>query len=149
MGLESVRNANDRLGRAQHHEAVRLDHSCKTLEDPDLGVLVEIDQHVSAEDHVEASKMAEVLQQVELPMADHGANIGIELPHLADLGEILNEQLNRQAPLNLELAEESSPGLLQYPLRQIGCHDLNTPAGKCGAHFLQQHRNRIGLLAGR
>ena len=54
------------------------------FEDVGLGVLVEIDQHVAAEDHVEGAEMGEVLQQVELAVLHHGADVGIELPELAD-----------------------------------------------------------------
>ena len=40
-------------------------------------------------------------------MLHHRADIGIELPHIADLREMLDQQLNRQPALNLELAEDA------------------------------------------
>ncbi len=48
-------------------------------------LLGEIDQHVAAEDHVERAEMGEVLQQIELAELHHRADVGIELPELADL----------------------------------------------------------------
>ena len=107
------------------------------VEDVGLGVLVEIDQHVAAEDDVEGAEMGEVLQQVELPVLHHGADVGIELPQFALLGEILHQQLDRQAALHLELAEHAGLGFFQHRLRKIGRHDLDAPAGKRRAQFLQ------------
>ena len=56
----------------------------QALENIGLGVLVEIDQHVAAEDDVEHAEVGKILQQVELAMLHHGADVGIELPELAD-----------------------------------------------------------------
>ena len=120
----------------------------QALEDAGLGVLVEIDQHVAAEDHVESAEMGEILQQIELPMLHHGADIGIELPELADLREMLDQQLDRQAALHLELAEDAGLGFFQHRLRQIGRDDLDPPARQRRAQFLQAHRDRIRLLPG-
>ena len=88
------------------------------VEDAGLGVLVEIDQDVAAEDHVECSEMGKILQQVQLPVLDHGANIGVDLPQLAGLGEVLEQQLDRQAALHLELAEDTGSGFLKDRVRQ-------------------------------
>ena len=56
----------------------------KAVEDVGLGVLVEIDQHVAAEDHVERAEVGKILQQVQLAVLHHGADVGIELPQFAD-----------------------------------------------------------------
>ena len=98
------------------------------VEDAGLGVLVEIDQDVAAEHHVEGAEMGEILQQVELPVLDHGADIGIELPQLAGLGEMLDQHLDRQAALHLELAEDAGLGLFQHALRDVGRDNLDPPA---------------------
>ena len=74
--------------------------------------------------------MGKVLQQVELPVLHHGADIGVELPQLADLREILDQHLDRQAALHLELAEDSGLGLFQHRLRQVGRDDFDPPARK-------------------
>ena len=63
-----------RISGAQGQHAIGLDHRRKPLEDAGFGLLVEIDQNVSAENHVERTKMRKILQQVELPMLHHGAN---------------------------------------------------------------------------
>ncbi len=93
--------------------------------------------------------MREVLQQIELPELDHGADFGIELPDLAALPEILDQELYRQAALHLELAEQPGAGFFQHGTRQVGGDDLGAPAGELFAHLLQHHRDRIGLLPGR
>ncbi len=82
-------------------------------------------------------------------MLHHAADIGVELPELALLREILHQQMDRQAALHFELAEQAGLGLFQHRLRQIGGDDLDPPAGEQRGHFLQQHRDRIGLLPGR
>ena len=122
--------------------------SREPIEDVGLGVLVEIDQHVAAEDDVEHAEMGEVLQQVELTMLHHAADLGIELPELAVLREIFHQQLDRQAALHLELAEDAGLGFFQHGLRQVGRDDLGAPARQHGAGFLQAHRDRIRLLPG-
>ena len=57
------------------------------------------------------------MQQIELPVLDHGANVRIELPQLSDLGEILDKHLNGQTPLHLELAVDPGLGFLKHLLR--------------------------------
>ncbi len=47
------------------------------------------------------------MQQIELPVLDHRADIGIELPQLADLREMPDQHLDRQTALYLELAEDA------------------------------------------
>ena len=148
MRPEGIRNADHGLGRTQHHEAIRLGRLRKALEDAGLGLLIEIDQDVAAKDYIETSEVAEVLQQIELTMLHHGAYIGVELPHLSDLGEMLDQQLNREPALNLELAEKAGLGFFQNPVRQVGCHDFDPPARQRRAHLLEAHRDRIGLLPG-
>ena len=115
------------FGGAQRQQAVGLEQPGKALEDAGLGVLVEIDQDVAAENHVERSEMRKVLQQIQLPVLDHGADIGIELPQLSDLREMLDQHLDRQAALDLELAEDAGLGFFQHALRQIGRDDLDPP----------------------
>ena len=47
------------------------------------------------------------MQQIELPVLHHGADVRVDLPELADLLEILDQQLDRQAALHLELAVDA------------------------------------------
>src|SRR5204862_2607266 len=81
--LEGIGDADHGFSRAQRQYAIGFEYLCDALEDMGLGVLVEIDQHVAAEDHVEGAEVGEVLQQVELLVLHHGADVGIELPQLA------------------------------------------------------------------
>ena len=60
------------FGRPQRQHSRRVRASLQAVEDAGLGVLVEIDQHVAAEDHVEGAEMEEVVQQIELPVLHHG-----------------------------------------------------------------------------
>ena len=80
---------------------------------------------------------------------NHGADLGVDLPELAVLLEVFDQQLNRQAALDLELAVDAGLGLLEHFLGQVGGDDFDPPSGERGAHFLQAHRQRIRLLAGR
>ena len=72
--------------------------------------------------------MGKILQQIELPVLHHGANVGIELPQLADLAEMPDQQLDRQATLHLELAEDAGASLFQHAERDIGGDDLDPPS---------------------
>ena len=58
--LEAVGQADHRLGRAEHEIAVALGDARDAVEHADLGLLVEIDQHVAAEHHVERAEMREI-----------------------------------------------------------------------------------------
>src|SRR6266700_3585087 len=149
IGTERVGNPDHGFGRPQHQHAVGLERFGDALEDRDLGILVEIDQDVAAEDHVELAEMGKVLQQIELALLHHAADIGTDLPEFADLGEVLDQQLNRQSALHLELAVDPRLGLFENFLRQVGGDDLDPPACQGLGPFLQAHRNRVRLLAAR
>src|SRR5262249_6094345 len=146
--FERVGQADDGLGRAQHEKAVRSHDLGKTLEHVDLGLLVEIDQHVAAEHHVERAELREIVQQVERLVLHHRAQLGDDLPRLADLREILDQHLNRQPALDLELAVDAGLGFLQDLRREIRPENLDAPADKLAGHFLETDRKRIRLLAG-
>src|SRR5260370_38073769 len=92
--------------------------------------------------------MRKVLQQIQLPVLNHGADIDIELPQLADLREMLDQHMDRQSALDLELAEDSSPGFFKDSLRQVGRNDFNPPPRQDRSKLLQAHRDRIRLLPG-
>ena len=98
---------------------------------------------------LECPKLGKVVQQIELPVLHHGADVGVDLPELSRLLEIFDQQLDRQTALHLELAVDAGPRFLQHLLRQVGGKDFDPPAGQRGSHFLQAHRQRIGLLPGR
>src|SRR5215218_1498511 len=149
VGFERIGQPDHGLCRAQHQKAVRLARSRKPVQYADLGVLIEVDQYVAAEDHVEHAELGEIVQQVELPVLNHGADVGIDLPELAVLPEVFDQHLNWQAALNLELTVDPRLRLLDHFLRNIRREDLNPPAGQRGAHLLQANRQRIRLLAGR
>src|SRR5450631_4385657 len=104
IGLEGVGQPDHRFGGAEHQKAIGLGRLGEAVEYVGLGILVEIDQDVAAEDDVEDAKMGKILQQVQLPVLDHGADVGIDLPDLAYLLEVLDQHLDREAALDLELA---------------------------------------------
>src|ERR1035437_9808973 len=146
-GLEDVGDSDNGFGGTQRQYAVGFEHLCKAIEDAGLGVLVEIDHDVAAENHVERSKMRKILQQIQLPVLNHGADIGIELPQLAYLSEMLDQHLNGQPALDLELAEDAGSGFFKNPLRQIGSKNFNPPSRQ-RSEALEAYRDRIRLLPG-
>src|ERR1700734_370116 len=113
---------------AQRQYAIGFNHPCKAVEDPGLGVLIEIDQDVAAEDHIEGAEMGKIVQQIQLPVLDHGTDIGIELPEFSDPREMLDQRLNRQPALDLELAEDAGLGFFQNAVRQVSCENLDPPS---------------------
>ena len=120
-GLEGIGNPDDGFGGAQRQYAVGFDRPCKAIEYRGLGVLIEIDQDVAAEDHVEGPEMGKILQQIQLPVLDHRADIGIKLPELSGLLEIFDEHLSLEPALDLELAKDTGFGFFKNTLRQVGC----------------------------
>ena len=56
--LEAIGQPDHGLGGAEHQKAVALGDVGDALEHADLGRLIEIDQHVAAEHHVEPAEMA-------------------------------------------------------------------------------------------
>jgi hypothetical protein len=62
QGHQAVGHAEHRLGSAQVEQAIRRHAPGQRLQHPALGRRVEIDQHVPAEDHVEAAQSAQILQ---------------------------------------------------------------------------------------
>src|SRR5262245_15015880 len=147
--LELVGEADHRLGGAQHEIAVALDLTRQTVEHDDLGVLIEVDQHVAAEHDIECAKRREIIEQVERPELHHRADLGRKLPAFADLREMLDQQLDRQPALHLELAVKTGFGLLQHLGGEISGQNVDAPAGKARAHVLEHHGQRIRLLAAR
>src|ERR1700738_2975751 len=113
MRLEDVGHPAHRLRRTQRKEAVRLGRLGEAIEYVDLGVLIEIDQNVPAEDHVEDPELGKIVQQIWLPVLNHRANGGIDLPELCRLLEVFDEHLNREAALDLELTIYSRLGFLE------------------------------------
>ena len=79
-----------------------------------LRILVEIDQDVPAQDHVEGSKRRKIRKKIEVVIFNHGANLRSDLPLLAELREIFDEQLNRQPALHFELAVQPLPRATQH-----------------------------------
>src|SRR4051794_3902945 len=64
IGFECLGYSDDGLSGAQGQHAIRLDDPCKALEDAGFGLLVEVDQNVSAEYHIERTKMREVCSRL-------------------------------------------------------------------------------------
>ena len=91
---------------------------------------------------------AEIGQQIELLEFDHGADVRRDLPQLADLAEMFDQKLDRQAALHFELAVEAGPRLFQNVVGQVGRQQLDAPAGDFAFHLVEAHRERIRLLAG-
>ena len=46
---------------------------------------VEVDQHIAAIDDVELAEAAEIVDEIEVAEVDHGADLGRDLPLIADL----------------------------------------------------------------
>src|SRR5580698_1304490 len=126
--LEGIGQPDHGFRSTQHQKSVSLGDPGEPVENVDLGVLVEIDQHVPAENDVEDPELGKVVQQVQLAVLDHGANVRIDLPEFSGLLEIFDEHLNRQAALHLELAVDSRFGFLENLLRKVGGEDFEPPA---------------------
>ena len=115
---------------AEHERAVRHKARGQQFQHLHLGRHVEIDQDVAAEDHVEAAELVVALQQVVLLELDHRADALRDLPFVADLLEMLQQHLDRQAALDLELAVDAGAGLFQNLCGDVGPQNLDLPPGE-------------------
>src|ERR1700730_2856844 len=61
-GLEDVGQPDHRFGCSQHEEPVRFVRLGEAVENVDLGVLIEVDQNVAAEDHIEDPELGKIVQ---------------------------------------------------------------------------------------
>src|SRR5262249_55426310 len=98
---------------------------------------------------IEEAEVRELLNQVEGPELNHFADLGRDLPQLADLRKIFDQEGDRQSALDLELGIEPRPRLLQHFVGDVGREDLDSPAGDLVSHLAQAHRERVRLLSGR
>src|SRR3546814_865041 len=100
LGMRSVRvrQAEYRLRRAEDEKAVAFGDVRDRRDDLLLGGLVEVDQDVSAEHDIEAAKGACILQQVEMPEADHRPEGGRNGPHVVPFLEVGRQVPSGQAP---------------------------------------------------
>lgn len=89
------------------------------------------------------------MQQIEWLELDHASDFRRDLPHLANLREVLDQHQHRQPALHFELRIDAALGLFQDFGRQIGGDDLDPPTAQFLAHLLQAERERIRLLPGR
>src|SRR5260221_562921 len=121
--LEAACETDDGLGPAKRQEAVTLGDVGDAIEHRGFGGLIEIDQHVAAEHHIESAEMRKVVEQVERRELHHAADLRRDLPHLADLREILDQHQRRQAALHFELGVDAALGLLQHLFRDVGGDD--------------------------
>src|SRR3546814_959608 len=101
--LESIGDTEHSLGTAEIEEAVGRHDLSNATQHLALGGLVEVDQHVAAEHHVELPEHRRIVEQIERLVGDHAADFLADAPLLAFLGEMLHQQSARQAALHLEL----------------------------------------------
>ena len=114
-----------------------------------FGVLIEVDQHIAAEDDVEHAERAQVAQQVEFAKLRHGAQRVGDAPVGLLLAEIAHQHLHGQAALDLELRVQAFLRAGQLFARDVGADDVDLTRAQRGLAFRQDHRQRVGFLAGR
>src|SRR6516225_3854294 len=146
--FEAFGQSDDGLGCTEHQITVTIQILRQTVKNADLRRLVEIDEHVAAEHHVEYAELRKIADQVKHSKLYHRANVGSDLPIFVDLLEILEQQHDRQPALYFELAVNCGSRSAQSLVGNVGCEDLDLPSGQPIAHFFDRHRERIGLLAG-
>ena len=93
--------------------------------------------------------MRKVRQKIERLELHHAAQVGRDLPALANLREILDQHRDRQPALHFELAVDARLRLLQHLGREVGGDNVDAPARDGVAHLPEADRERIRLLAGR
>src|SRR5262249_2130441 len=102
-GLERLGKADDGLGSPEHQKAIVRHLKCDPIEYGDFIVLIEIDEHVTTEHHIEIAQCRKIIKQIKRAELDHAAQFGRELPVFADLIEELHQQLDWQSALHLKL----------------------------------------------
>src|SRR5215510_15445364 len=105
--LECVGQAYDGLGGPKHKVSVVRHLARNAVEHGGLGILIEIDQHVSAKHDVECAQRGEIVKEINGTELHHAAQFRRELPCFANLIEIFDQQLNRKPTLNFKLRVNS------------------------------------------
>jgi hypothetical protein len=134
------------LRRAEHEITVRSKPIGKARKHRAFRHIVEIDQHVAAEDHVEDPEPVATVEQVVHAEGDGAANLRADLPDIADLLEIFHQQRDRQPSLNFELAILPFARFRQRLLDEIRGDDFDGPADEFAVPLGKFHGKRIGLL---
>ena len=65
------------------------------------------------------------MQQIQLPVLNHRADVGVDLPELAGLLEVFDKHLNRETTLHLKLAVDARFGFLEHLLRKVRREDFD------------------------
>src|SRR5262245_13935361 len=110
--LECVGQAYDGLGGPKHKVSVVRHLARNAVEHGGLGILIEIDQHVSAKHDVECAQRGEVVKEIAGTELHHAAQLRSEPPGLPNLRGLFVRPVNRQPTLNFKLA--ATHGLLLY-----------------------------------
>jgi hypothetical protein len=122
---------------------------CYGIQQLRLGRLIEIDQHIATEYHVELPQRPEIAQQIPLAVLHHTANRLADPPAVFLLAKVAHQHLHRQAALHLELRVHSVARALHLIAGQVGADDLDPPVTDSGTALGDDHRDRIRLLSGR
>src|SRR3546814_10538504 len=80
--LESIGDTEHSLGTAEIEEAVGRHDLSNATQHLALGGLVEVDQHVAAEHHVELPEHRRIVEQIERLVGDHAADFLADAPLL-------------------------------------------------------------------
>ncbi len=121
-------------------------------EQPALRILVEIDDHVATEDHVQRATHRQWLDQVQLPEGDHLRKFRLHLVArcrgVTAAAEILAEQRTRHVA-HAFLGIDAGLGVLQHVGIEVGRENADVPALPVRNRLRNRHRDGIRFLAGR
>src|SRR5512139_2868235 len=150
VGNEFVGVADHRFGCSEHQATVGRSRSRKLGKAGAARVGSEIEQHVAAQDRIEAAGMRRSLAKAVNLEAHRIANRRGDPPLRAGLLlEPAHHLEHRQAALHLELRIEALARLLDRASRHVGAEDVDLPILPARAVLREAHRQRIDLLAGR
>ena len=145
-------HAGERFRMAQEQEAAGAQVLAQPLQHRMLGRLVEIDQHVAAEDHVEvAVDWVALIHQVQPHEFDPGAQFRHD-PHQSALAVAAAQQIAlaelRRHRRDHRLGIDRALRHIEHLGGQIGPQDRDAQAAPLLAPVGQHHGERVGLRAG-
>src|SRR5579884_2990666 len=108
--LELRTGSVERLHGADYQVTVWLERPFHPPEQGDSVLLIEIDRHIAAEDHIEAPERRKVRHQVQLLKGRHGADLVADPPSVRDRFVVTRPLRLTQSARNFDGRENTPAG---------------------------------------
>src|SRR5438093_7798433 len=145
--LEGIIDVQGGFRRTEQEVSVGSEHVADAPQHLPLGRRVEIDHDVAHQDEVQDGKVRPRSHEA-LPLEpDHRTDPSVELPSHAEPVEVLDQEVGRQAAVDLDLPVQARPGPIEHRGGHIRPDDRDLTIVQFAEVLADQHRQAVGLLA--